>query len=552
MNIVRWRIYLLLLLSAIVVISQSSCNLFGKKVKHNIEITAEEDNFSEKLKTILPKPDSATAAKLKGGRAELYQTYKDIEYLPIWVKDGFVATEGAKQFLKDLVDVKNDGLDPEKYHLSQLNKLISKLDSPRHDLNLALAFDTLATLSYINVTRDLYLGAINPKKVDSLWAHANDSDWAATKQLSLNVAKYYPINNYRSKVVTYGLLRDEYKKFCELEGDSTYVHAKNAITNLAGGQDSEYIADIQYIIKKELGNEISTKNDSIDLLAGLLSAYQYYNGLKVSGELDSATIGTLCLETTERLLKLSANMERVRWMQQSFGDRYIIVDIPLMEFFLREKEADSMHMRVVVGKFTRQTPSIFAHMSNVILNPRWEVPPTIIKQDVLPGIQKSGKKYLAKKGLRAFDRNGNAVSADMVNAKNYRRFSYRQAPGNDNALGNIKFNIPNPFDVYMHDTPHRTDFGKRERALSSGCVRLGAPRDLALYVFNKIEKMSMSEEKMDRVIKTHKTQWYVVKNKIPVHFTYLTTFEDSTKGHLRYLHDVYGRDVKLVAALGKK
>jgi murein L,D-transpeptidase YcbB/YkuD len=190
-------------------------------------------------------------------------------------------------------------------------------------------------------------------------------------------------------------------------------------------------------------------------------------------------------------------------------------------------------------------------MSNVVLNPPWGVPPTILKQDVLPGIQKSGNQYMVKKGLKAYDRKGNRVNVSQINASNYKRFNYKQDPGDDNSLGYVKFNLPNPWDIYLHDTPHRDDFGKRERALSSGCIRLQQPQEMALYILAEIEKKRFTKERIDSIIDTHKTQWQVLKNKIPVHIAYLTAFEDSTKTHINFTRDVYHRDGKLMAALGK-
>src|ERR1019366_1717542 len=123
------------------------------------------------------------------------------------------------------------------------------------------------------------------------------------------------------------------------------------------------------------------------------------------------------------LKKLGANMERIRWMQQEFGSLYLVVDVPLMELFLRKDGINVMHMRVVVGKPERQTPSLFATMANGVINPPWGVPPTILKNDVLPGVQKDGKKYLNKKGIKVYDNKGKMVKASSINAGNYKRFN---------------------------------------------------------------------------------------------------------------------------------
>ncbi len=242
-------------------------------------------------------------------------------------------------------------------------------------------------------------------------------------------------------------------------------------------------------------------------------------------------------------------MERIRWMQKEFGKLYLIVDVPLMELFLKRDGANAVHMRVVVGRRERQTPSLNANMANVVINPSWGVPPTILKKDVLPGLVKSGKKYLSRKGLKAYDNDGNAVDPSFINAHNYRRYTYKQAPGDDNSLGYVKFNFPNHWDVYMHDTPHRGDFVKRDRFLSSGCVRVQRPKEMAVYILSELEKMTFTMGKLDSMIRTHKTRWEILKNKIPVHIAYLTAFEDTTGTHIQFVRDIYHRDGKLISLL---
>jgi murein L,D-transpeptidase YcbB/YkuD len=189
-------------------------------------------------------------------------------------------------------------------------------------------------------------------------------------------------------------------------------------------------------------------------------------------------------------------------------------------------------------------------MAQVVINPSWGVPPTILKNDVLPGIQKSGSQYMAKKGLKAYDKDGRQVNVATINARNYRRYNYKQAPGHDNSLGYVKFNMPNKWDIYLHDTPHREDFAKRERALSSGCIRVHNPMEMAQYILATIEgKQQYTAGKLDSMTSTRRTRWEPLKHKIPVCITYLTAFPDTTATHIRFVRDVYRRDDKLIAMM---
>ncbi len=528
----------------------AGCNTHAKKNKLGKPLSFSEEEFSGRLKTLYPAVDTQKKAGIGNIDYNLKLAYQLNEYLPIWMQGSFTPTKSASDFIAELEDVWQDGINPEKYQLTELKKRMGKMGGKETTTNDALALDTMLTRSYLAVAKDLLLGVIVPRKADSLWFHANDSSWAAPKMLADMGTKYLSLNDFRSTFPTYSLLRREFKHYHDLLADANLNAAIGKVV-VTKTPDTNDVANSIYIIQKELPWYKPEPNDSLDETAQLFSAYQYYFGLRQTGKADTTTLKKLSMPTDTLLQVVGANMERVRWMQQKFGNLYVLVNVPLMELFLRQNGADSMHMRVVVGKPARQTPSLFATMANVVINPRWGVPPTILKQDVLPGIEKTGKKYLAKKGLKVYDRNGKPVNAAVVNANNYRRYNYQQSPGDDNALGYVKFNLPNPFDIYLHDTPHRGDFGKRDRALSSGCIRVQQPREMAVYILAGIEKRNFTRGKLDSIIEKHKTQWQVLKNKIPVHIAYITAFEDTTNSHLRLLNDVYHRDEKLMTLLAK-
>jgi murein L,D-transpeptidase YcbB/YkuD len=337
-----------------------------------------------------------------------------------------------------------------------------------------------------------------------------------------------------------------------LEKDSTFNLNRRILKGhrSIGSNDSVILATLINLIKKELPDfSIDTLNDSMTVAEQFISAYQYRMHMRMTGTADSTLLNRICLPASFFSNKLKANMERLRWMQQNEDSLYIIVDVPLMELFFRKDNYNMMHMRVVVGKPERQTPSLMANMANVVINPSWGVPPTILKKDVLPGITKSGRKYLDKKGLKVYDRQGKHIDEGTITAKNYKRYIYKQSPGDDNSLGYVKFNLPNPYDIYLHDTPHRDDFGKRFRALSSGCIRVQEPREMAVFILEQLEKKRYTFQTLDSMIEEHKTRWEILKTKIPVHIVYLTNFEDSTMKYPRFLNDVYKRDSCLLSLL---
>jgi len=494
--------------------------------------------------------DTANKKKLISISDNVRYTYESDDYQPIWIKENYLPTEAAAKLVAELEDMRWDGIDPERYHLAAIKKLKAKLNTTKvNTVQDAIAFDTALTHSYLAASKDLLIGEILPKTADSLWYHVNDTTWNAPLQL-VNARGIYPsLDDYRSLVPTYALLRDEYKRYTELGNDTALNQAIALIPHIKPPA-GDALETINTIIHTELPWVETAPNDSISEEKQLVTAYQTYTGIPVTGRFDSITLAHLATPPQALLKKISANMERVRWMQQQFGDLYLVVDVPLMELFLRKDGVNVLHMRVVVGKPERQTPSLFATMANVVINPPWGVPPTILKNDVLPGLEKSGKSYMTKKGLKAYDREGNIVKVSTINAGNYKRYTYKQDPGDDNALGYVKFNLPNPWDIYLHDTPHRTDFGKRYRALSSGCIRLQRPLDMAVYILSEIEKRkNFTPGLLDSMIETHKTKWELLKTKIPVHITYLTAFDDTTGKHIRFTSDIYNRDDKLISLM---
>ena len=528
----------------------ASCKRNRKHKKEPVHTDFPYDDFAEKLKTHIVPLDSLDRTNFMSVAHHVRFTYEQNDYDPVWLSHGYKADTAAERIMLELEELKWDGLSTSRYKIDELKKLKSKLGRKETTLEQAIAFDTALTYSYLTAANDLLFGTILPKKADSLWFHTNDSSSNAGLLLTSIQTKYAPLDSFRSKLPTYALLRNELKRYAGLSADTEFI---NEISTL---RDSELTADdriavISGIIRKETPWVLDTINDSVSQWTQLVTGYQNYLGVKPTGKIDSITTVYLTTLPDSLTPRIAANMERIRWMQRDFGNMYILVDVPLMQLFFRIQDTNAMHMRVVVGKQERQTPSLYARMANVVINPPWGVPPTILRKEVLPGIQKTGGAYLKKKGLKIYDNKGKQINVSTITAKNYKRYNYKQAPGDANALGYVKFNLPNPWDIYLHDTPHRGDFVKRSRALSSGCIRLQYPQEMALFILSTLENKKIDQEKLDSVIRTHKTQWNVLANKIPVHIAYLTAFEDTTGKHIQFVDDVYHRDNKLMAMMGK-
>jgi len=228
--------------------------------------------------------------------------------------------------------------------------------------------------------------------------------------------------------------------------------------------------------------------------------------------------------------------------------RLVLVDVAGFHLHYFDPAGD-WSTRVVVGRPFRRTPIFRATIRYLVLNPTWTVPPTILAQDILPAVRRD-PGYLAKKSLRVLDARGREVDARRIDwartsAKGF-PYQLRQDPGPENALGRIKFVFPNPYSVYMHDTPSRTLFAKAERAASSGCIRVEQPLDLAVMLLADPEQWS--REALERAIATGKTQTVNLREPVPVILMYWTIDADPD-GTVYFKRDLYGRDPRVLRAL---
>lgn len=507
---------------------------------------AEFKNLLTKNLEPLPAADSAFRQKLMKDPDALLNVsyaYQLADYQPLWFDDDGVKKAGIA-LSEQLNDLWNEGLEPGHYQEGYIRQALTQLKNGKNfPVDSIVRWDKTFTGAWLHAAKDLLLGSKEIHQGDSLWFAKNDTAFNGAAYLvrSLKEGNNFPsFDTFRPDMREYGQMRQAVKQWSALKNDSPYLALKSSIRY--GQADSA----LQSVIEKELEDIKPVDHDTLKGIGSWIASYQYYHQLKVSGKNDSATFATLKRMPTDYIHNLQMNMDRLRALPQRSGDEHIWVNIPLMEVNYYRENQVKFHGRVVVGKKNRQTPSLWAPMANVVFNPPWGVPPTILRNDIGPGVGRSGSAYLSRKGLRAFDSKGNDVTGS-VNGSNYKRFSYRQPPGAHNSLGEVKFNLPNKWDIYLHDTPHRENFVNRVRALSSGCVRVQNPKMLAEAI---LEDRNYTPEKIDSIIQTRRTKFEQLKRNLPVYIVYLTVAPDSTGTRLRYLDDVYGRDKKMKKVYG--
>jgi murein L,D-transpeptidase YcbB/YkuD len=254
-------------------------------------------------------------------------------------------------------------------------------------------------------------------------------------------------------------------------------------------------------------------------LAELVPQHRQYNLLK-------AELAATPARDKAGIERLRANLERWRWMPRVLGERYLLVNVPAFTVSLVEHGRVVERRRVIVGKRATPTPQFMATVSGVILNPWWDVPQSIVRESVGQLLRTNPAQARAR---------GYVVSGSRV----------RQAPGPSNALGQAKLVMPNPYSVYLHDTPNKKLFDEEVRAFSHGCIRVQDALGLAALL---VRDTGWSRSQIDSAISRGSTQQIALRTPIPVYVGYFTAAAEEN-GAIATFPDIYGRDGPVVASL---
>ena len=282
------------------------------------------------------------------------------------------------------------------------------------------------------------------------------------------------------------------------------------------------------------------------ILVDAVKGFQASAGLRADGIVGKNTVSAMNRRAADPVETILLNMERWRWMPRYLGDFYVRVNIPDYTLDLYRDGDVFYSTRVVVGKVGSQTPIFSDEMEHIVVNPYWNVPASIVRNEMLPSIRSgSGLRgyqvYAKVRGkFRAVD--PRSVNWRKVDA---RSIQVRQPPGARNALGEVKFLFPNQHDVYLHDTPSKSLFERDDRAFSHGCVRVMNPWDFAEALLSNTDQVSAAA--LRKQVGGGES-WVNLDRHIPVHITYFTAWVDET-GKLQVRDDIYGHDERLAAAL---
>ncbi len=499
-------------------------------------------------------------AKIKA--SELLPTfYEKQNYSPAWVGNKGI-TPQADVLIRIIREADKEGLRPGDYHIDQIEETVAEInqnqsDGKTSDPRVLATLDLLLTNAFLFYSSHLLNGRINPEAVDSAWVIGHRKkdiiDVLSTALIFNRVEE--TLKELAPQHPGYAKLREALTEYRKIAKNGGWPLVQNGIKIEKGlrNQRVELLRkrlSITGDLKDKASKDPVLFDDSME--QGVRN-FQKRHGLKADGVAGQSTLAALNVPVEKRIRQIELNMERLRWLPQSLGSRYILVNVASYELYVVEKEETVMNMRVIVGKPYWDTPVFSANMTYLVLNPHWNIPQTIFIEETLPKILKN-PDYLSKdriKVLRSWSNKAaeidpKTIDWSKVTEQNF-KYRLRQEPGPGNPLGKVKFLFPNPHNVYLHDTSNKSLFNKAQRNFSHGCIRIEKPIDLAEYVLRSDSEWT--PEKIRTTLKKRSTTNILLPEPIPVYLLYFTAWVDG-EGLIEFRNDIYGRDDTLYQALG--
>jgi murein L,D-transpeptidase YcbB/YkuD len=508
-------------------------------VKAASNVAPADQPVADKLKEMLGVKSSKYFDR-KAERAAVEKFYTTREYAPLWTQGGAL-TASANGVIARLKDAAAEGLNAADY--------------PVPDFTAAASPDALAdaelklTASMLDYARQAQSGRMHWSQVsaDILYPdHPTDpaevlANITTAKDASAALEGYNPPHK---------LYRELKKKLAELrgQGEGPVVQIADGpalkYTPARGKKQPEIVVEDPRVpqLRAKLGVTENADDAHYDAkVAEAVRRFQDGADLKVTGVLDDRTVKAINSPKKDRAIDtVIVNMERWRWLPRqlgapSLGNAYVILNIPDFTLKVMQNGGQVWTTRVVTGKpGNHATPLLTETMKFITVNPTWNVPPSIIYNEYLPALQQD-PTVLQRMGLRLERARDGSIHIS-------------QPPGEANALGRIRFNFPNKFLVYQHDTPDKHLFAKEERAFSHGCMRVQNPDQYAATLLNiTLPNERYTPEKI-RGMYGHSEIDIKFPTPIPVNITYQTAFVDDA-GKLQLRKDVYGRDAAMQAIL---
>lgn len=472
--------------------------------------------------------------KLTSSEADnIRQFYKNRSYQYAWFNEDGLA-EQTQSFWNLYENFLNYSGDSSLYNSDLHDRIELFITS---DANFSLVKEELEstelqlTQLFLNFVERAYTGKVNPKNLQWHIPRKKVNALKALNEFTDNNGKgpegILPVNPQ------YLLMKDHVLRFQKLQNRVWPAVSLGKKKVLRLGDSAVVINMIKerlYLLGDSPSADRSNAFDS-SFEAAVLS-FQRRHGLTDDGIVGPAVIRALNIPIETKMELMLINMERMRWMPAQDEGKRVIVNIPEFRLRVYEGTDEVLSMDVVVGKAANRTVIFSDKIKHVVFSPYWNIPRSIIRNEILPGIVKN-PRYLARHNMEITgERNGLPV--------------IRQKPGRKNALGRVKFIFPNRYSIYLHDTPAKGLFKRTKRAFSHGCIRVAEPFELAKYLLK--DQPEWTDKKIGSAMRSNSEKWVGLDKSVPVFISYFTSWVDSA-GKLNFRDDIYGHDKKVAAHL---
>lgn len=483
--------------------------------------------------------------------AYLLDLYRKNQFNPLWGDQDNIA-----QLMGAIVASAEEGLTPDDYHLNALTHYANELNEQESTLAKRVEYDVLLSDAMVLLGQHKRYGKVDPAKVEE------------KQNLAATTPRLSPIDTYLTAIRT-GTVRatldklsphhpsylnlkealSQYKKFAAKGGWNSVPAGPSLKPGMADQRvtalRNRLAATGEY--RPRGGAETNLFDDQ---LAAAVRVFQARHHVEPDSVVGKATANAMNVTVTERIGQIRVNLERTRWVIHDMPSSSLIVDIAGFALQYYHDNQQVWNSKVMVGQPYHQTPVFRSAITYIVLNPTWTPTPDIVKNETVPSIVKD-PDYLAKQRMRVFDSSGTEIDPRTIRWQQYQGrylpYTLRQDPGTDNSLGLIKFLFPNPYHVYLHDTPSKFLFGRTQRAFSHGCIRVQNPLELGRLILAHDAGNPTTVEKMDQILASGKTTTVILKQPLPIYLMYLTT--NVRDGKVMFKPDLYSRDEGVLAAL---
>lgn len=480
------------------------------------------------------------------------EIYKRRGYRPIWVD-----ANSVEQLIRAIEETYEDGLDPQDYHLQEVRQQWSMTRSGKPpDPSLTASLDLVLTDAFVLLANHSTCGKQDPLTYHPQWnldrKIDNTDPVVFIEHAIASRSLVQTINEWKIIHPSYSRLKSALGAYRAIRAGGGWEGVPPGPALKKGMIDPRISALRRRLAITDNLQEPATDPLTFDgALQQAVIQFQRRHGLKEDGAVAKETLAALNVPVEDRIDQIRVNLERARWVLRDPGETFVLVDIAGFRVSFNKESKVIWSCRAQVGQPYRDTPVFRSKITQMQLNPAWVVPPTIFEKDILPAARKD-PSYLNKKGIKVLDSHGKEVNPKTLNWSLYpkRPFPYtlRQNPGAQNALGLIKIIFPNPYLVYMHDTPHKELFASENRTFSSGCIRLEKPFELAELLLDNPTRWGAGN--IMKAGESGKTRILILPRPVTILLLYVTVEVDKD-GIVFFKKDPYNRDNAVLDGLGR-